>query len=243
MGELIAVLSGKGGTGKSSLCAGVAAALAQAGKRVLCVDCDTGLRNLDLFLGMADAAALSFAEVCQGPYRLEQAAAHPSLPSLSFLTAPMNCGAEDVDAAAFGDLLRQARKKFDYIFADAPAGLGAGFRLAAAPADRCVVAALWDPASVRNAFRAGQELELMGKTNVRMVVNRVQPKVMAAMRMTVDDVMDRAGLPLLGIVPEDPAVTLAAAGERPLIGKKGAAAAYRRIAQRVRGIPCPIAVR
>lgn len=243
MGERIAIVSGKGGTGKTALCAGVAVALAQAGKRVLCIDCDTGLRNLDIFLGMAASAALSFSEVCQGHYPLEQAAVHPELPNLSFLTAPMNCGAEAVDGAALDAMLRQAQKKFDYILLDAPAGVGAGFRLAARCADRCIVAALWDPASVRNACRAGQELELMGKTQVRMVVSRVQPKVMAAMKLTVDDVMDQAGLPLLGIVPEDPEVCLAAAADKYLTGKRGAAAAYRRIAQRIQGISVPVVMR
>ena len=77
MGELFAVLSGKGGTGKTSVCAGIATALAAEGKRVLCIDCDIGLRNLDISLGMSDSGALSFADVSEGSYSLEQAAVHP----------------------------------------------------------------------------------------------------------------------------------------------------------------------
>ena len=91
MGELIAVLSGKGGTGKTSLCAGVATALAAAGESVLCIDCDVGLRNLDLALGMADFGGISFLDVCRGDYDLSQASAHPVYGNLRFLTAPVNC--------------------------------------------------------------------------------------------------------------------------------------------------------
>ena len=131
MGELFAVLSGKGGTGKTSVCAGIATALAEEGKRVLCIDCDVGLRNLDISLGLADSAALSFLDVSEGGYPLEQAAKHPVYPTLSFLTAPMNRPAEQIDQSAFSAMLRKARQEFDYIFLDAPAGVDAGFRLTA----------------------------------------------------------------------------------------------------------------
>lgn len=245
MGELIAVLSGKGGTGKTSLCAGIATALAQSGQQVLCIDCDIGLRNLDISLGLADTPALSFQDVCSGDYPLEQATRHPLFPELAFLTAPVNCTAGEIDKSAFQAMLRQARTKFQYVFLDAPAGIDRGFSLCAGYADRILVVTGSDPASIRDAARAAQLLELMDKTNVRLVVNRVSKKMYETMRLTVDDVMDEAGLPLLGIVPEDPEVTLAAAFQKPLLrcSKKGAAAACRRIAKRIQGLPVPIALR
>ncbi len=239
----MAILSGKGGTGKTSVCAALATALAVTGLRVLCIDCDVGLRNLDISLGMTQVETLSFLDVCRGDYPLEKAAAHPEFPSLRFLTAPVNCWAEDVDTEAFTALVRQARRDFDYVFLDAPAGMDAGFRLAARNADRCVLVTGADPASVRDAGRTGQLLERMGKKNVRLIVNRIQPKMISAMKRTVDDVMDDAGLPLLGIVPEDPEVTFAAAFGKPLLkhSKKGeASAAFRRIAKRLQGMPVPI---
>ena len=94
MGELIAVLSGKGGTGKTSVCSGVAAALAKEGKRILCIDCDVGLRNLDISLGLSDNGTLSFLDVCSGAYSVSAAPRHPLYSSLQFLTAPMNCPIE-----------------------------------------------------------------------------------------------------------------------------------------------------
>ena len=246
MGELIAVLSGKGGTGKTSVCAAVASALAIDGKRVLCVDCDVGLRNLDISLGMSDSGALSFMDVCNGDYDISMASVHPLIPQLHFLTAPMNCQVESIDTAAFDRFARKARQEFDYVFLDAPAGVDAGFRLTAAPADRCILVTGPGPAAVRDASRVGELLELMGKTNVRLIVNRVSSRMVSAMATTIDDVMDTAGLPLLGIIPEDRNMTLAAAFNRPLLiysRRCGASDACTRISKRLQGIPVPISLR
>ena len=245
MGELIAVLSGKGGTGKTSLCAGIATALAQMGRKVLCIDCDVGLRNLDISLALCDSGALSFVDVYRGGYSLSQAAVHNLYPGLSFLTAPVNLRAEDVDKQAFAAMLRQAKKQFDFVFLDAPAGLDAGFHLCAAHADSVILVTNAEPSAIRDAARTGQRLELMKKTQVRIIVNRVRRKLLEVTKRTIDDVMDEAGLPLLGVVPEDENVTLAAAFEIPLLKytRKGAAAACKRIAKRIQGLPVPIDLR
>ena len=237
MGELIAVLSGKGGTGKTTVCAGVAEALALSGESVLCIDCDVGLRNLDIALGLSDIQSLSFVEVYNGEHTLDAATHHPDYPNLAFLTAPVSCRADEIDEAAFSRLLQQARKQFRYIFLDAPAGVERGFDLAAKYAERVILVTGSDPASIRDAERAGQLLELMGKRNVRLIVNRINKKMVASMGITVDDIMDQAGLPLLGIVPEDPDVVLAAAFKKPLLvySRKGAAKACKRIARRMEG--------
>lgn len=246
MGELIAVLSGKGGTGKTSLCAGIALSLAQSGAKVLAIDCDVGLRNLDISLGMSDCGALSFRDVSEGGYPLSQASVHPNCPTLSFLTAPVSCPSGQVSREAFAAMLMQARAAFDYVFLDAPAGVEDGFYLAAAYSDRCILVTLPGPAAIRDAARTAEVLELMGKANVRLIVNRVSRRLIGAMKLTVDDVMDTAGLPLLGVLPEDPNMTLAAAAGRPLLlyrPRSAAATACRRIANRIKGLPEPIKIR
>ena len=246
LGELIAVLSGKGGTGKTSVCSGVATALAEEGKRVLCIDCDVGLRNLDISLGISDSGALSFLDVSEGGYPLDRAARHPVYESLHFLTAPMNRRVEKIDPLAFEEMLRRARAEFDYIFLDAPAGVDAGFRLVSGAADRFLLVTGPGPAAVRDASRVGDLLELMGKKNVRLIVNRVDRELLSTVRLTIDDVMDTAGLPLIGVVLEDPNVTLAASFGRPLLGyakRCPAAKAYRKIARRVQGLHEPIVLR
>lgn len=236
MAEVIAVLSGKGGTGKTTLCAGIATALAMEGKQVLCIDCDVGLRNLDIALGLTELGSISFLEVCRGDYSLEQAAVHPMYRNLRFLTAPVNCRAEDIDRFRFARMLDQARSHYQYIFLDVAAGIEAGFRLAAGAADRVILVATADPASIRDAGRSAQELERMEKP-ARLVVNRLRKKMFKTVNMTVDDIMDDAGLPLLGVVPEDENVVFAAAFGQPLLGytDTGAAKACRRIAQRLEG--------
>ena len=243
MGELIAVVSGKGGTGKTSVCAGIATALAESGRRVLCVDCDVGLRNLDISLGMSDCGGLSFLDVSEFGYELENAPHHPIYDNLSFLTAPMNRSPEDINTESFIALFQRARERFDYIFLDAPAGVDAGFRLVCAAADSFLVVTGAGPAAVRDAARVGELLELAGKTNAKLIVNRVDKDLLSTVRLTIDDVMDTAGLPLLGIVLEDCHVTLAAAFGLPLLkyaSRCEATRDFRRIAARLQGYHKPI---
>ncbi len=243
MGELIAVVSGKGGTGKTSVCAGIATALAESGKRVLCVDCDVGLRNLDISLGMSDCGGLSFLDVSEFGYELENAPHHPIYDNLSFLTAPMNRSPEDINTESFIALFQRARERFDYIFLDAPAGVDVGFRLVCAAADSFLVVTGAGPAAVRDAARVGELLELAGKTNAKLIVNRVDKDLLSTVRLTIDDVMDTAGLPLLGIVLEDCHVTLAAAFGLPLLkyaSRCEATRDFRRIAARLQGYHKPI---
>ena len=246
MGVTVAVVSGKGGTGKTSVCAGVSIALAQGGAKVLCIDCDVGLRNLDISLGMSDTGTLSFLDISEGGYGLDYIPRHPDFPSLAFLTAPMNRPVERIDVAAFTQMIRRAREEFDFIFLDAPAGVDAGFRLVSAAADRFLVVTGAGPAAIRDAARVGELLELQGKTDVRMIVNRVNKSMMSLLKLTIDDVMDRAGLSLIGIVLEDDDIPLAAACSLPLVRfnkRAGAVTAYKKIAKRIQGLPEPITLR
>ena len=139
------------------------------------------------------------------------------------------------------DLLRQARERFDYVLIDSPAGLGAGFRLASCGADRAVVVSTNDSSALRDAQRTVTELGRSIDT-IHLVMNRIQPKLMRRLRTTIDDAMDAAGLPLLGVVPEDAQVILAANTSQPLIltSRKGAALAYLNIAKRLLGERVPL---
>ena len=242
MSECIAFLSGKGGTGKTTICAGIATALAKEGKTVLCIDCDVGLRNLDISLGLSDFPVLNFLDITHGQYLLEQLQSHPLFPTLWFLTAPVNIQADEISEEAFAQMIQKARGLFDFILLDSPAGMDAGFRLAVNNADRLLVVTNSDPASIRDAGRIGQVLELMGKVNVRMIVNKITPKLVSSLSQNVDDIMDETGLPLIGVVPDDPSVILSASSGKPLLlyTRRGAAAACRRITQRLQGIPTPI---
>ena len=243
-GQCIAVVSGKGGTGKTSFTAGVSAALAQSGKRVLCLDCDVGLRNLDLALGLSDRALMDFSDVAQNRCPLAAAVVeHPHLPGLFLLTAPVRSRGRPATEEQMAKLLRDIRERFDYCLLDAPAGLGMGFLLATAAADRCVVVTTTDASSLRDAQHTVMELERFGAGKLHLVVNRVRKKLLRSMHATIDDAIDKAGLPLLGVVPEDDALPLSLNRGVPLLlsgSQSAAATAYRNIAKRIQGEKAPL---
>ena len=240
MGSVIVVTSGKGGTGKTSITGGVGSCLARLGKSVLCIDMDIGLRNLDISLGLSDRALMDFSDVVFGRCSLEKAAvSHPDLPGLSLLTAPMSFTPQ-LTQWQVQELLDAARKRYDYIMLDSPAGLGPGFQLASCGADRALVVSTNDASSLRDAQRTVAELDRLEQ--IHLVMNRIQPKLLRQLRTTIDDAMDAAGLPLIGVVPEDPRVILSANQGRPLIlgGRQGAANACLNIAKRIQGLRVPI---
>ena len=240
MGSVIVVTSGKGGTGKTSITGGVSSCLARLGKSVLCIDMDIGLRNLDISLGLSDRALMDFSDVVLGRCSLEKAAvSHPDLPGLFLLTAPMSFTPQ-LTQWQVQELLDEARKRYDYIMIDSPAGLGQGFQLATCGADRALVVSTNDASSLRDAQRTVAELDRLDQ--IHLVMNRIQPKLLRQLRTTIDDAMDAAGLPLIGVVPEDPRVILSANQGRPLIlgGRQGAANACLNIAKRIQGLRVPI---
>lgn len=242
MGTAIVVTSGKGGTGKTTVASGISSCLAAIGRRVLCIDADVGLRNLDLCLGMSDLSVMDFSDVLEGRCSLERGAApHPSIRGLFLLTAPIDLPDGRVAPAQMSQLLADAKKTFDYILIDSPAGIGPGFQLAAAGADRAIVVSTNDPSALRDAQRTVNEL---GKkmNGIHLVMNRIQPKLMRRLHATIDDAMNAAGLPLLGVIPEDNHVALALGEGEPLIltSRKGAAMACLHIAWRIDGRYAPL---
>ena len=242
MGQILSVISGKGGTGKTSITAGVASCLAMEGLQVLCIDLDVGLRNLDIALGMAEEPILPFTSVMRGEYPLSQAAKHPTIEKLSMLSAPVTESAGEQDKKQFARFLREAKKQFDWVLLDAPAGIGSGFELAQLCADEAIVVTLADPASCRDAAVTADRLLEKRQIPVHLVVNRVNKKLFAAMRSTIDDIIDSVGLRLIGVVPEDMDVTLAAAEGKPLVQKSycGASVACLHIAKRLLGQRVPL---
>ena len=186
------------------------------------------------------AKNMDFSDVAEGRCPLARAAVtHPDLPNLSLLTAPMSLS-PDVTATRIRALLRTARDRYDYIMIDSPAGLGPGFQLAVCGADRALVVATNDASSLRDAQRTVEELYRIRQ--VHLVMNRIQPRLLRQLRTTIDDAMDAAGLPLIGVIPEDRRVILAANLGRPLIleGRQGAANACLNIAKRLEGYRVPV---
>lgn len=232
MGQVIAVVSGKGGTGKTSFTALVGSALAEMGHRTLCLDCDVGLRNLDLALGMSDSALMDFTDVILSRATLEQAAVrHPRCDRLYLLTAPVGLH-EDICTSEMKRLLDEVRSRFDYCLIDSGAGLGDAFRLATCAADRAVVVATTDPTSLRD-YPNGR---------LHLVVNRVRRKLLKALSSNIDDAIDAAGLPLLGVIPEDEGIPIALGRNALTVFSRESSAeiACRNIARRLTGERVPL---
>ena len=243
MGQTIAVVSGKGGTGKTSFTANVGMALAQLGHPTLCFDCDIGLRNLDIALAMTDRAVMDFTDVLSGYCSLSDAIApHPLQKNLYLLTAPTRLNGIRVSQEAFSSLFPEIRRRFDYCLIDAPAGLGNGFRLALSAADRAVVVTPTDASSLRDAQRTVMELDSLPRGRVHLVVNRCRKKLLKSLHQTIDDAIDMAGLPLLGVIPEDETMPLYSGRGIPLLLSSNdcAARAYRNIARRITGKRTPL---
>ena len=242
MGKIIAVVSGKGGTGKTTFTANVGFALASMGKKVLCLDCDITLRNLDMALGLSDSALMDFSDVMSGRCTLEEAVvSHPKYPSLFLLAAPLVFGGFSVEPEQVTALMSQIRESFDYCLVDAPAGLGQGFRMATQEADHVMVVTTTDVTALRDAQRTVMELDRFPNGKVHLIVNRVAKKLLRQLHTTIDDAMDAAGLPLLGVVPEDADIPKCLNQGTPLRDDNFyAARAYYNIAKRIAGYKAPL---
>ena len=242
MGKVIAITSGKGGTGKTTSTAALASCLAYLGYRTVCVDGDVGLKNLDLALGLADAAAMDFSDVLSGRVELEDAVVpHPDIRNLCLLSAPVSLTPEEIPPADMARLKRRLRDAYDYVLIDAPAGIGTGFRLCAADADMAIVVSGGEPASLRDAERTTAELFALGLEDVRLLVNRYSRRLLRWTASTIDDYIDHVGARLVGIVSEDSSVSKAAALETALVlCDSRAAFQYLRIARRITGEKVPV---
>ena len=242
MGKIIAVVSGKGGTGKTTFTANVGFALASMGKKVLCLDCDITLRNLYLDLGLSVRLIMDFFEVMCGRCSLEEAVvSHPKYPSLFLLAAPLVFGGFSVEPEQVTALMSQIRESFDYCLVDAPAGLGQGFRMATQEADHVMVVTTTDVTALRDAQRTVMELDRFPNGKVHLIVNRVAKKLLRQLHTTIDDAMDAAGLPLLGVVPEDADIPKCLNQGTPLRDDNFyAARAYYNIAKRIAGYKAPL---
>ena len=243
MGQVIALVSGKGGTGKTSLTALIGAALADLGHRTLLLDCDVGLRDLDLALGLTDRVLMDFSDVVAGRVPLGDAAVqHPANERLYLLTAPVTTEAGLKAPESLRALLDEVRASFDFCLIDAGAGLGESFRLATRWADRAIVVSTTEPSCLRDAQRTVMELHDFPAGRLHLVVNRLRRRLLRSLRANIDDAMDAAGLPLLGVVPEDEDVpVLLSQGKVESFGYySGARRASRNIARRLTGEKVPL---
>ena len=242
MGEVLVVTSGKGGVGKSTIAVNLAAALAMKGRSTLLIDADTGLRSLDVLLGLENNVVYDLIDVIEGNCRLKQAIVRARCADNLFLIAAAALrDASAVKPVAMADTVRRLRSQYDYIIVDCPAGVDAGFRTAIAPAEKAIVVTNEDAICVRDVERVGALLDQAGLREKLLVVNR-----MRARKITRGEIMPgqmlsaRLHMTLFGQLGEDRAFSDAAQAGRPLALDRGdAAEAFERMARRLMGETVP----
>ncbi len=243
MGTIISIVSGKGGVGKTTLCANLAFSLAMRGSSVIAIDSDIGLRNLDILLGMESVANYDLLDILEERCPINKGiTAHDTLPNLHFIAGSVSF-TDRLDQQAFRRLCHYLGTHYDYVLIDAPAGIGEGFRNAIHCAQRCIVVATPDLTSIRDAGRTAQVIESLRRMRCELVINKVRKQMMdKGYLQNVDQVMDAVSLPLLGLVPHDDAVVISSNGGGILPqGKTDAAKAFLNIAARLQGEDIPLA--
>ncbi|MSP11521.1 MAG: septum site-determining protein MinD [Chloroflexi bacterium] len=244
--RVVTITSGKGGVGKTTTTANLAASLAQAGKRVVAIDADIGLRNLDVVLGLENRIVYDIVDVVEGRCRLRQALIRDKrLPDLNLLPAAQTRDKSAVRPDQMIHLVEQLYNDFDFVLIDSPAGIEQGFRNAIAPAKEILIVTTPEVSAVRDADRIIGLIEAEGKGPGRLILNRIKPDLVKRGDMLdTHDVLDILAIELIGIVPEDESIVVSTNKGVPIVmnGATPAGVAYRNIARRLLGEEVPFQV-
>ncbi|AFY67946.1 septum site-determining protein MinD [Geitlerinema sp. PCC 7407] len=240
MSRVIVVTSGKGGVGKTTCTANLGMALAQQGRRVIVVDADFGLRNLDLLLGLENRIVYTALEVLAGECRLEQAIVKDKRQNrLALLPAAQNRTKDAVRPEQMKQLIAALTGKYDYILVDCPAGIEMGFQNAIVAAREALVVTTPEISAVRDADRVVGLLEAQGIKQMRLIINRIRPNMVQVNdMMSVEDVQEILAIPLIGVIPDDERVIVSTNRGEPLVLSETpsmAGTAFENVARRLEG--------
>lgn len=240
MSRIIVVTSGKGGVGKTTSSANLGMALAKLGRKVVLVDADFGLRNLDLLLGLENRIVYTALEVIARECKLDQALVKDKRqPNLSLLAAPQTRNKTAITAAHMKALVEVLSRYFDYVLIDCPAGIESGFQNAIAGAKEAIVVTTPEISAVRDADRVIGLLESNRITDIKLIENRIRPAMVKNNdMMSVEDVLDILSVKLIGVIPDDEQVIVSTNKGEPLVLAEKlslAGMAYINVAKRLEG--------
>ncbi len=244
-GKVITISSGKGGVGKTTVTANLASALAMLGHKVVAIDADIGLRNLDVVMGLENRIVYDLVDVVEGRCRLRQAMIKDKRqPELYLIPAAQT---RDKNAVSPSDMVLvcdQLRQEMDYILIDSPAGIERGFQNALAPADSVLIVTNPEVSAVRDADRIIGLVEAEEKGPARLVVNRLKPEMVARGDMlSVSDILDILAIELIGVIPEDERILISTNQGQPVamssLNGSSASQAFRNVAHRLDGKDVP----
>ncbi|GLB31057.1 septum site-determining protein MinD [Lacrimispora amygdalina] len=243
MSEIIVITSGKGGVGKTTTSANVGTGLAILGKKVVLIDTDIGLRNLDVVMGLENRIVYNLVDVVEGNCRMKQALIKDKrYPNLFLLPSAQTRDKTAVTPGQMVKLVDDLRDDFDYILLDCPAGIEQGFQNAIAGADRAIVVTTPEVSAIRDADRIIGLLEAADMGSIELIVNRIRADmVKRGDMMSLDDVMDILAIDIIGAVPDDEDIVISTNQGEPLVGMgTPAGQAYMDVCRRIIGENIPI---
>lgn len=244
-GRVIVITSGKGGVGKTTTSANIGTALAKQGYKVVLIDTDLGLRNLDLLLGLENRIVYTIVDVIEERCKLKQALVKDKKnPNLSLLAAAQTRDKSAVNAEQLKEICDTLKAENDFVLVDCPAGIEQGFQNAVAGASEAIVVTTPEMSAIRDADRIigllGSKDEKIKST--KLLLNRVRPNLIKTNEMmSVDDVVEILAIPLIGVIPEDTGIITSTNKGEPIVNDEEALAgkAYRNVAQRILGEEVP----
>jgi septum site-determining protein MinD len=243
--KVITITSGKGGVGKTTVSANLAAALAMLGHKVVAMDADIGLRNLDVVMGLENRIVYDLVDVIEGRCRLRQAMIKDKRqPELYLIPAAQTRDKMAVSPSDMVLVCDQLREEMDYVIIDSPAGIERGFRNAIAPADQVIIVTNPEISAVRDADRIIGLVEAEEKGPAKLLVNRLKPAMVARGDMlSIEDVIDILAIELIGVIPEDESILVGSNQGLPVAmssaNGSSASQAFRNVAQRIDGQTIP----
>ncbi|MZP30143.1 septum site-determining protein MinD [Heliobacterium undosum] len=246
MGEVIVITSGKGGVGKTTTTANIGTGLAALGFKVVLVDTDIGLRNLDVVMGLENRIVYDIVDVTSGQVTYAKALIKDKrFPDgrLNLLPAAQTKDKTAVNQAQMKKLCEDLQQEFDFVLIDCPAGIEQGFKNAIAGAEKAVVVTTPEVSAIRDADRIIGLLEAAGLRNPRLIINRLRPTmVKQGDMMSIEDMVDILAIDVLGVVPEDDTIVISTNKGEPAVldDNSRAGQAYRNITRRLTGAEVPL---
>ncbi len=242
-GKIITITSGKGGVGKTTTAANLSLGLAMMGKRVICIDADIGLRNLDVMLGLENRIVYDIINVIEGRCRFQQALIRDKrFPDMHLLPAAQTRDKSAIKESDMERVARQAANLVDYVIIDSPAGIEHGFRYATTPADIVLIVTNPEVTAVRDADRVIGLLEANHRVPTQLIINRIKPEMVRRQEMLdAASIVDILAIDLIGIVPEDVAILSASNRGQPVVldERSTAGKAFHNIVLRLMGENVP----
>ncbi|MFA5658067.1 MAG: P-loop NTPase [Oscillospiraceae bacterium] len=245
MSKVIAVTSGKGGTGKSSICASLGYALAKQGHRTLIVELDIGLRCMDIMLGMQAKVTYDLGDVIKGKCDVYKATTIVQMASnLNFIAAPSDPFIT-INAQQIKIITNEMRKYYEYIIVDTSAGINGNVFDIVAQSDLILIVTTPDPVCVRDAQMMSDEFYKRGNQKQRLIINKANKKLLASRELVrdLDEIIDTVGVQLIGVVPEDKEITVSTGKGIPLLSNSLGFLAFGAISRRIKGEDVPLSIK